>query len=153
MIGFLWRLVRYFSFAALAAAAVGKLVLRSHAGPETEEIDLVNIFGAERLATAADPFYGGKVTTAFAGTILDLREATPAPTGVYFDVLVAFAGVDILVPEGWRVVFQGKVLAGGFDDGTPHTGDPDAPVLRIAGSILFGGLRVSHHPLRSQSPA
>lgn len=146
----LFRLVRYAFLAALAAAAAARLLLKSHAEPQTEEIDLVNIFGVERVASAADPFYGGKVTAAFSGTILDLRRATPAPTGIYLDVLVVFAGIDLVVPEGWRVMFEGKVFAGGFDDATATTADPDVPVVRIAGTVLFGGLRVSHHPIRGE---
>jgi hypothetical protein len=44
--------------AVLGAAMTAKLFLESHASEETQEIDLVNIFGRADLASTADPFFG-----------------------------------------------------------------------------------------------
>jgi hypothetical protein len=146
VIGFLFRLVRLVVVLALGAALAAKFLLRSHAFGETEEIDLVNIFATERLISSADPFFGGKVTTAFAGTTLDLRRAIPAPTGIYIDILAAFGAVSLVVPPGWRVVFDGSVVAGAFEDLTRATSDPDAPILRLGGMVAFGALRATTRP-------
>ena len=129
--------------AVLAAALAAKFFLESHAGEETQEIDLVNIFGGQQLVSSADPFFGGKITNAFGGTILDLRKARPAPTGIYLDVLVAFGGLELVIPHGWRVAFDGSVFAGGFDDSTEPTSDVDAPLVRIGGLVVFGGVRAT----------
>lgn len=131
---------------ALGAALAAKVLLRSHASEATEEIDLVNIFGGKHLVSTADPFFGGKVTTLFAGTTLDLRRAVPAPTGVYLDILVGFGGVDLVVPPGWKVVFDGSVCGGGFQDLTHPTSDPDPPILRLGGLLAMGGLRATTRP-------
>jgi hypothetical protein len=143
VIRFLFRLVRLAFFLILGSAIAAKFILESRAEPETQEIDLVNIFGGERLLSSADPFYGGKITNAFGGTILDLRKATPAPTGIYLDVLIVFGGLELVIPHGWRLAFDGSVVAGGFDDGTEPTGDADAPVVRIGGLVFFGGVKAS----------
>ena len=76
-------------------------------------------------------------------TELDLRKATPAPTGIYHDVLAWMGGVNLEVPQGWRVDFTGKVIFGGFDDATQTTADLDAPTVRIGGMIMFGGLQAT----------
>lgn len=143
MIRFVFRLFRLAFMAVLGTAVVAKLVLRSTATEETQEIDLVNIFGGEHLVSSADPFFGGKITNLFGGTILDLRKATPAPTGIYIDVLVVFGGLSLVVPNGWRVVFDGTVLGGGFDDTTRATTDPDAPIVRLGGLVAAGGIRAT----------
>jgi hypothetical protein len=146
VIRFLFRLIRLLIVAVLGAALAAKFLLESHAEPETEEIDLVNIFGGTELVSSADPFFGGKVTNAFGGTILDLRKATPAPTGIDLDVLVAFGGVELVIPYGWKVIFEGSTYAGGFNDSTEPVDDPDAPVVRISGILCFGGVRAASRP-------
>lgn len=143
MLGFIFRLIRFALFAVLGTALAAKLILESHASEETEEIDLVNIFGGEHLISSAQPFFGGKVTTVFGGTAIDLRRAVPAPTGIYIDALVICGGMSLLVPPGWRVVFDGTVFGGDFEDLTQTVSDPDAPIVRIGGLIALGGLRAS----------
>ncbi|MGH8915773.1 MAG: hypothetical protein ACRDZM_14805 [Acidimicrobiia bacterium] len=143
MFRFIFRVVRLVSMLVLGAAVVAKLVLRSSATEQTQEIDLVNVFGGEHLVSAADPFFGGKVTNVFGGTLIDLRKATPAPTGIYLDVLVFFGGLSLVVPHGWKVVFDGRVVGGGFDDLTVPTTDPDAPLVRLGGLVAVGGVRAT----------
>jgi hypothetical protein len=140
---FLFRLIRLAFFLVLGASLAAKFLLQSHAEPETQEIDLVNIFGSQNLVSSASPFYGGKITNAFGGAILDLRKATPAPTGIYLDALVTFGSLELVVPPGWRVVFDGDLIAGAFDDGTDPASDADAPVVRIGGIVFFGGIRAT----------
>jgi hypothetical protein len=127
----------------LGTALIAKFLLKSNAGPETQEIDLVTVFGGDNLVSSADPFYGGKILTLYGGSVLDLRKATPAPTGVYLDVLVWMGGVSLVVPPGWRVDFNGKAIFGGFDDATQTTADPDVPIVRVGGLLLFGGLQAT----------
>lgn len=147
MLGFIFRFVRYSVIALLGIALAAKLLLRSHATEDTEEIDLVNILGGYKLISAADPFFGGKVTTLFGGTLIDLRRAVPAPTGIYLDILVAFGGLSLVVPPGWRVVFDGTVTAGRIEDLTRPVTDPDAPLVRIGGLVALGGIEATTRPL------
>jgi len=147
MLGFIFRFVRFAVLALLGAALAAKLLLRSHATEDTEEIDLVNIFGGYKLISAADPFFGGKVTTLFGGTLIDLRRAVPAPTGIYLDILVVFGGLSLVVPPGWRVLFEGTVTGGRIEDLTRPVTDPDAPLVRIGGMVALGGIEATTRPL------
>jgi hypothetical protein len=140
---FIIRVIRYAFIGSFFAALVAKLTLKSNADPETQEIDLVSIFEGRELVSAADPFYGGKILTMFAGTVLDLRAVTAAPTGVYIDVMMLFGGLSLVVPIGWKVVFAGEVVGGGFDNATHENTDPDAPVLRITGRIILSGVQAT----------
>jgi hypothetical protein len=142
---FIFNLLRAVFLAALGTALAAKFLLESNADPETEEIDLVAIFEGKDLVSSADPFYGGKILTMFGGVNLDLRKATPAPTGIRLDLAVVMGGVNIIVPEGWRTRYIGelKVVAGGVADQTKDPEDDDAPALTITGFIAMGGLNVA----------
>ena len=139
----LLRLIRYAFLGAFLAAIAAKLSLRSKAESDIQEIDLVAIFEGNTLLSTADPFYGGKTLTMFAGTLLDLRKVTPAPTGIHLDVIVIMGGLTLLIPEGWKVDFTGDVIGGGIDDATPADTDPDATVVRVTGKIILGGFQAT----------
>lgn len=127
----------------MGSALLAKLMLESHAEPDTEEIDLIAIFEGKRLVSEADPFYGGHIVTMFGGVELDLRKTHPAPTGIDLDVTILMGGVSLVVPEGWRVVYQGDLYMGGWSDETSTTANEDVPVITITGRVLLGGLRAS----------
>ena len=78
--------------------------------------------------------------------LLDLRKVTPAPTGIYIDVAIVMGGLQLIVPEGWRVKFEAKVLAGGFSDETRTTADDDVPTVTISGFVLMGGVMAATKP-------
>lgn len=143
MFRFVLQVLRLSFVGALIVGVVAKLLLKSKAEPTTEEIDLVTIFEGNELVSSADPFYGGKTVTLFGGALLDLRKATPAPTGIHLDVVLVMGGFSLVVPKGWKVDFTGKAIGGVFDDATQTTTDPDAPVVRITGNIVLGGLQAT----------
>jgi hypothetical protein len=141
MFRFIFKLIRWVVFALLGTAAAAKLVLESNAEPSTEEIDLVSIFEGQQLVSEANPFYGGKVMSMFVGVLLDLRKTTPAPTGIYLGLVVAMGGVAIVVPEGWRVKFDGKVILGGWSDETRTDADDESPTVHVSGIVFMGGVQ------------
>ena len=142
---FIFKVVRAGFVALFAAALAAKFLLESNAEPQTEEIDLIAIFEGQKLISTAQPFYGGKVTSVFGGVLLDLRRATPAPTGIHIDLTVIMGGVSLVVPEGWRVnTTPGlNVLAGGYDDQTRTTADEDVPTVTLKGNVIMGGLQAT----------
>lgn len=146
MFRFIFKLLRATIIAVVGAAMAAKFILESHGGPETEEVDLVAIFDAKELVSAADPFYGGHVLAMFGGVELDLRKAHPAPTGIRLNATVVMGGLSIIVPEGWRVFHEGDVFLGGFSDQTRTTTEEDVPSMTIAGHLICGGIQVITKP-------
>jgi Cell wall-active antibiotics response 4TMS YvqF len=104
------------------------------------------IFGGPALASASQAFRGGSLTALFGGVTLDLRAARPIPDGAAINATAAFGGVEVLVPRGWRIALTATPIFGGVEDKTEHTAslDPDAPLLRIDGLCVFGGIEVKH---------
>ncbi len=84
------------------------------------------------------------VTTLMGGASLDFREASldSGVTEVY--VLAIMGGVEIIVPPGLQVESNGIGIMGGFDHGrgASRSPDPNAPILRITGLALMGGVEI-----------
>lgn len=79
------------------------------------------------------------------GIELDFREAQLPPGETRVTVLACMGGVDVVVPPGVRVETDGFALLGGFDDDVDplEPVGPDAPVIRISGFAVMGGVDVT----------
>ena len=75
------------------------------------------------------------------GIAVDLREAELAPDA-RLSVRTLFGGIAIKTPPMWRIESSVKALAGGFDVRPGAEDDPDAPVLTVEGTALFGGVAI-----------
>ncbi|CAN5669844.1 DUF1707 domain-containing protein [soil metagenome] len=79
------------------------------------------------------------------GAQLDFRQArlSPGVTEVY--CFAAWGGVEIIVPPGLRVESNGIGIMGGFEHsgGEEVAPDMDAPILRITGLAIMGGVEIS----------
>ena len=104
------------------------------------------ILGGSKLASAARQFQGAWLTAIFGGITLDLRGAEPAPGGASVNATVAFGGIDVLVPRGWRISVRSMPVFGGVDDKTDHSEQPapDAPALHVDAVCVFGGVDIKH---------
>lgn len=138
---FIFKLLRALFIMGVGTALAAKFLLESNAEQDTEEVDLVSIFESKHLVSSADPFYGGKVFTMFGGALVDLREAQPAPTGIRLEIAVVMGGLTVVVPKGWRIVFDGDVYMGGWSDETKTTAENDTPRVIITGYVFLGRLQ------------
>ena len=88
-------------------------------------------------------FYGGKISTYFGGTDIDLSQADIAETA-YLDVDVAFGGVKLIVPPHWDLKIDVTNLFAGVEDKRmyPQTTADPTKVMVIRGTIIFGGLEI-----------
>ena len=82
------------------------------------------------------------VTCVFGGAELDFRQAVLSKGEVTLNVTCVFGGVNVVVPPGVRVVGSNFAVFGGTDLPEDDTVDPDAPVIRLTGMLLFGGVSV-----------
>ena len=78
------------------------------------------------------------------GARLDLREARFPPGVVEIEVFAVMGGAQILVPPGLAVETHGSAFMGGFQEvnRAPADPDPDAPLLRVHGTVIMGGVDV-----------
>jgi predicted membrane protein len=109
-----------------------------------DRIEHFAIFSGIEVANHSQHFTGGSVSAIFGGAEVDLRNAQLDP-GASLDVFTAFGGVEIAVPQGWKVVLHGFPLFGGFDNiTTKESLSTDAPNLDVHAVALFGGIEVKH---------
>lgn len=114
---------------------------RTEAG---DSVTSFSLFAGSEMTSHSKGFQGGRVGAVFGGAELDLRDAGLAP-GATLDVFAAFGGVEVRVPQGWRVDINGFPIFGGFENATAKDSVPaDAPHLTIGATVLFGALEVKH---------
>ena len=105
-------------------------------------LDVNNILGgSERVVTSQD-FRGGSISTIMGGCEIDFREASISGGEATLDVSVVFGGVEIRVPEDWKVVLQANAILGGVDDKTRKPVTEGSKSLIITGNVIFGGLEI-----------
>lgn len=105
-------------------------------------VDEVSIFsGGEKIITSQN-FKGGKITTIFGGSEINLLNANLAKGPVYIDIAALFGGTTLIVPENWNVKTDLVTIFGGFADKrnvNSETQDGEESVLYIKGVVIFGG--------------
>lgn len=109
-----------------------------------DTVNQVVIFSGNSTANQSSSFKGGRLTALFGGIDLDLRGAQLNEDQAFLDVTAAFGGVDIKVPDTWRVDLNGTPILGGIDNSAKPNPDPDAPVLKISATAIFGGIDISN---------
>ena len=111
------------------------------AAASTEDsLNITTIFSGTSKQLASKAFTGGAITTLFGGSDLNFSQAKLAKDA-RLDVMVAFGGVEIKVPENYRIINKTTAILGGVEDKTSAPADTDQ-VLTITGTILFGGLEI-----------
>jgi hypothetical protein len=105
----------------------------------------IALFGASEIKNRSEHLRHADVSAIFGGATLDLREAHIDDRAVV-DATALFGGVDVLVPEGWRVQIGGIPIFGGFEDKTNNQAPPapGAPTLRVNATSIFGGVTVAN---------
>ncbi|WP_028649213.1 DUF1707 domain-containing protein [Nocardiopsis sp. CNT312] len=90
------------------------------------------------------------ISVLFGGVDLDLREAVLSQNEVTVQLAVILGGVEITVPEGVRVINNTSAILGGAEiHGADRVTDPNAPVIRLTGTCMLGGVEVkSKRPKR-----
>lgn len=78
----------------------------------------------------------------FGGANLDLRKAIMPPEGITIKCFAVFGGMEIIVPPDMRLEIRGGGIFGGFDHRENPDAPADAPVVRIEGFAVFGGVGI-----------
>jgi len=84
-----------------------------------------------------------EVLTVLGGAELDFREAVLPGNEVVLRATTVLGGIEITVPPEMRVVDNGVAILGGREiHGGGGPADADAPVLRLEGICVLGGVEV-----------
>ncbi len=128
--------------AAPAPAPATRSVLQPHSVKQRGTVFTV-MGGMERKGSWTVP-RSLNVGVVMGGAKLDLREAWLPPGPIELRVAALMGGVEIIVPPHLPVESEGIAIMGGFDhvDRAPAQPDPGAPLLRVTGLALMGGVHI-----------
>ncbi len=128
--------------------SVGLLILfkgsvKSTADKSSEDYISTNtIFSGSEKRVLSKSFEGGNLFVLFGGSEIDLRKAKISKEGASIDITTVFGGTTIFVPDDVQVVSEGSALFGGWENKANAPTTQNAPVLRISGSAIFGGVEI-----------
>lgn len=87
-------------------------------------------------------FKGGKATAIMGGIELDLRGAKLHNNEASIEINAIMGGVELYVPDTWRVEITGTPLLGGWSNKRKYEPDMGGPVLKIKCFVLMGGVEI-----------
>ena len=101
-------------------------------------IDEVAVFGGTEKKFVSEKFQGGKITCLFGGSEIDLR-GSKAQDGAVIEVFCMFGGVELTLPEDWKVNMNATAIFGGFSDARKNVSETPSATVHIKGFTMFGG--------------
>ena len=111
-----------------------------------DEIDITTVFGGSGEKVVSDNFKGGDISAIFGGANIDMRNARLSAGGATIEVTTAFGGVELVVPENWRIITKGTPILGALDNKAHVSLDDDSetPLLRVNYFVMFGGIEIKN---------
>ena len=100
--------------------------------------DEVAVFGGTERKYISDNLQGGKITCVFGGSEIDLR-GSKAQNGAVIEIFCMFGGVELMVPEDWKVNMDATAIFGGFSDARKNVTNATETTVHIKGFTMFGG--------------
>jgi len=114
----------------------------SAASQSYDYIDEVCFFNSINRVIHSENFRGGKITTIFGETKLDLTNAKLAPGENNLEITTIFGGIKVRAPQNWKILVNVTSVFGGFDDKRwtqANLTEGNGGFLIIRGVALFGG--------------
>jgi len=93
---------------------------------------------------------GLEATAVMGGIEADLRGARARGSEVAVEVFTWWGGIELIVPEDWRVVSEVMPIMGGVEDKTRLAEGGGTTTLVVRGIVVMGGLEIKN--VKSDSP-
>jgi predicted membrane protein len=133
-----------FNLAMVAVSLLLRRLIPSSGNEESDEIALAAVFGGIDLSSHAPAFRGGSAQAIMGGLQLDLRGARLDPAGARLEVRAVMGGIELIVPDEWRLVVSNRSTLGGVSFPQAATTDPDAEAdLVVDCRAIFGGIDIA----------
>jgi predicted membrane protein len=105
-------------------------------------IDDISILGGGDKIITSNNFKGGRITSIFGGSKIDMINAQVAPGKNVIDMFCLFGGSTLIVPANWNIKLDVISIFGGFSDKRRIKSDTAKDVgkeIIIKGFVMFGG--------------
>ncbi len=142
----LWPLAMVAGGASLVMRGMQRKTVAPDGTPTPDSDDRVHAFvimgGVVRKMNSSH-FVGGEATAFMGGVELDLRGAHAATDTVILDVLIWWGGVELKVPEDWKVTSEVVPIMAGIEDKTKVQVDARTHLI-VRGVVVMGGIEVGN---------
>jgi len=128
--------------ANVIASLVVRKVVPAYGSEPDDEVSIVASMSGTAFISTAEALRSLSIVAYMGGVELDLTQATIVD-GALISIRAVMGGVDIVVPEGWRVETTTTVFMGGVDNKTNPDFEPEsAPLLVIDVTAVMGGVDI-----------
>ncbi len=119
---------------------------RSEAGTHDRDwFEVLAMFSGAEYVYTSKTLRGGSVNAMFGGCDLDFRGADTALEEMQIHCQAIFGGIEIRVPEHWRVTVKGFPIFGGMENKTRLRDGLKPEEIRhvvVNGNAIFGGVEI-----------
>lgn len=140
-IGQLWPLILI--IIGLSFLFRKRLKISETSSSNEDIMDEVAIFGGTERIIVSEDFKGGKITSMFGGSKIDLRDSKVLDEAT-IDLFCMFGGVEMQVPNDWKVSMNATAVFGGLSDERKSIHDKPTGQLSIKGFVMFGGVELKN---------
>ena len=98
-------------------------------------------FSSQNIKLDEEEFKGTNLNAIFGGIKLDLRNAI-IKDDIVINACSVFGGIDILVPDGYKIKIKSNSLFGGVSNNKRNKNTEKAKTIFIDASCLFGGVTI-----------
>jgi predicted membrane protein len=99
------------------------------------------IFSGNKYQAMGEKFNGTTLNAVFGGFDLDLRNAI-IDEDVVINATAVFGGINIFVPSNVIVKVSNVPIFGGVDNKAGTSPDPNAPIIYLNSTCMFGGIDI-----------
>jgi len=126
----------------VVAAQVAKRMLPAYGDVDSDVFAAVAAMDGAEIVNHSDSFRAGSGTAVMGGMTIDLTKASFG-TSATLELTAVAGGIDVTVPQSWRVEMTSTAFAGGTENLTdPDAAADDAPLLVVDARAYFGGIAV-----------
>ena len=142
--GFFWPLIFIAGGVAILCDVDKKPAKDQENKEENDEdkIDDTRIFWNTDKKITSKNFKGGSIDNILGRYIIDLSECKISDSSAKLEVNAVLGAVDVIVPKNCRVVVNGESIFGTWDTELSER-SIEKPVLKIVGTAIFGGVKVT----------
>ena len=98
--------------------------------------------GGNACKMESQDFVGLEATAVMGGVEADLTGARPRGREVVAEVFSWWGGIELIVPEDWRVVSEVMPVMGGVEDSTHFAGGEPVATLVVRGLVVMSGVEI-----------
>jgi predicted membrane protein len=113
-------------------------------GDLSSTINAFAFLGGFKRTNDSQDFRGGEATAIMGGCELDLRRASIKEGEAVLTLFALMGGIEIRVPDDWRVTLSGVPVLGAFEDKTHAVGSEPPKNLIIKGYAVMGGVEIKN---------